>query len=81
MRSVIDLSETELRDLMSKCGTIIHELFDSLNIEKPLFTLILMNDPRTCQYISNCHRPDTIAAIRQVADSLNTMNKEKHKDV
>jgi hypothetical protein len=64
------MTEPELRELMSAMGSGIMEVASSMEVEKPLFALVLFNDPEIAQYVCNCRREDTIEALRETADRL-----------
>jgi hypothetical protein len=71
-----DLDEVELQSLLSKCGDAIMKIFFDDGMEKPLFALLVFNDPRVGQYICNCQRSDVILALREAANRL-----ERKEDV
>jgi hypothetical protein len=76
MRKLKDMDEEELRGLMSLTAKAIETTARELGVEKPLFVLVLFNDPAIGQYISNCDRSTTVAAMRETADRL-----ERREDV
>lgn len=71
-----DMNEAELASLMRSLAGGVEYLCSKLGVEKPLFALILFNDPAIGQYIGNCERSDMIKALRETADRL-----EKREDV
>lgn len=73
-----DMTETEveLRELMIRCAKGIERATHDTVEGKPLFVLVLFNDPKIAQYISNCERPSMIEAMRETADRL-----ERREDV
>ena len=71
-----DMTEKELRELMNALGTQIEAVAAVFKIEKPMFCLLLFNDPKLGQYICNCERADTIKVLRETADRL-----ERREDV
>jgi hypothetical protein len=70
MKRLQDMTEPELRQLMNLTGHAILEAADELGVEKPMFVLVLFNDPAVAQYAANCNRADVIAAMRETADRL-----------
>lgn len=70
MRTLRDMTEPELGELMTALGRQIEAACAVLEVEKPLFALVLFNDPQVAQYICNCERDDAIKAIRETADRL-----------
>ncbi len=76
MTKLENLTEPQLHKLMRLCSTSIEGAFKVSYIEKPLFALIIFNDPAIGQYISNCERADMIKALRETADRL-----EKNQDI
>jgi len=77
MKRLEDMTEPELRDLMNTMGRAIECVaVDEFGVEKPLFALLLFNDPKVAQWMSNCQRGDVIAAMRETADRL-----ERNQDV
>jgi len=72
-----DMTEPELRELMSEMGRAIQMTAALCRLaEPPLFVLLLFNDPKVSQYIANCQRSDCIKALREAADRL-----ERKEDV
>jgi hypothetical protein len=65
-----DMTEPEIRELMTTMGQQITATAAVMGCEKPLFALILFNDPKVGQYIANCQRADVIKALRECADRL-----------
>jgi hypothetical protein len=65
-----DLDEVELGKLMKACALSIEQVFRYVELERPLFTLLIWNDPKIAQYICNCPRTTAIEAIRETADRL-----------
>jgi hypothetical protein len=70
------MTEPEIEKFMSTCCLAITKIADRMNIEKPLFGLLVFNDPKVAQYASNCSRETLIKALREVADRL-----EKREDL
>jgi hypothetical protein len=75
MKKLKDMTEPELAQLMTLCGNMILESADALGVEKPMFVVLLFNDPATAQYVANCQRADVILALREAAERL-----ERHED-
>jgi hypothetical protein len=76
MKQLSEMTEPELRDF---CNLIGHNITRSAEIswvEKPMFVVLLFNDPSVAQYVSNCNREDIIKALRETADRL-----DKREDV
>lgn len=76
MKTLEEMTEPELRKLMNTLGASIEITVKHLDVEKPLFCLILFNDPKVWQYISNCDRSDMIKALKDTATRL-----ERNEDV
>ena len=76
MKRLEDLEEAELAVLMETAARGLELIFSKLGVEKPMFALIVFNDPKIGQYISNCRREEMTAALREVAERI-----EKRKDV
>ena len=70
------MDEEELRDLLNGMGHAITGEAARQNVERPLFVLVLFNDPKVGQYVSNVCREDAIKALRECADRL-----ERREDV
>lgn len=71
-----DMTEPELRGLLDSIGKRIEQVATSRGVERPLFALVLFNDPKLGQYVCNCERVTMIAALRETADRL-----ERNQDV
>jgi hypothetical protein len=76
MRRLEDMTEPELRTLLHTLASQIVATATTLGVEKPLFALVLFNDPKLGQYVSNGTREDVIKGLRECADRL-----EHHEDV
>lgn len=70
MKRLEDLTEPELRDLMNQVGFAVESVCMVRGIGKPLFSVLIFNDPAVAQYVANCRREDIIKAIRETADRL-----------
>jgi hypothetical protein len=65
-----DMTEPELGSLMRQAARQVVRVADELGVEKPLFVLLIFNDPEVAQYIANCDRADVVKALREAADRL-----------
>jgi len=63
------MTEPQLAALMTCCAEAVKAQLAVLD-ETALFVLLVFNDPAATQYISTCHRDDTISAMRKAADRL-----------
>lgn len=71
MRKLIqDMTEVELTELLSACANQLKVVCAVLEVESPLFVLLLFNDPAIGQYVSNCNRSDMVKALREAANRL-----------
>lgn len=70
MKRLEDMTEPELRELMNAAGKAVELTCTSMGVERPLFTLLLFNDPKIAQYVSNCRRSDMVAALRETAGRI-----------
>jgi hypothetical protein len=70
VKTLRDLTEPELAQLCRECARAIERTAREQGVEKPLFVLLLFNDPEIAQYIANCERADVIQALREAADRL-----------
>lgn len=70
MKQLEYMTEPELRTFMNGCATAIVGEALHQDVEKPQFVLLLFNDPKLGQYVSNCNRQDIIKALRETADRL-----------
>jgi hypothetical protein len=71
-----DMTEPELAEFMTALARSIGGTAAHLGVERPLFVLVVFNDPALGQYISNCERADVIKAMRETASRL-----ERKEDV
>jgi hypothetical protein len=76
MKRLEDMNEPELRELMNHICGGIEFMCGEMGVEKPLFCLVLFNDPAIAQYAANCRREDIIKAMRETARRL-----EQRQDV
>ncbi len=70
MKQLDDMTEPELLELMIAMGKQIDAVCAVMEVERPLFALLLFNDPRITQYVTNCRREDIIVAMRETANRL-----------
>jgi hypothetical protein len=70
VKQLKNMTEPELRDLLNAIAKKIEAVASNHGVEKPLFALVLFNDPKVGQYICNCNRSDTIKALRETANRL-----------
>lgn len=70
MKKLEDMAEPELKALCNTLARVIEFTAENMGCEKPLFALVLFNDPKLGQYVSNCRREDVVKALRETADRL-----------
>lgn len=70
MKRLQDMTESELGGLLDAMGVAILGVAAEMGVEKPLFALLLFNDPKLGQYVSNCRREDVILAFEEAAGRL-----------
>lgn len=76
MRTLDNMTEPEITEYTTNCGIAIEYVAEKMDIEQPLFIVVLFNDPRVAAYVSNCDPLTTIEAMREVANRL-----EKREDI
>jgi hypothetical protein len=76
MQRLQDLDERELKHLMTTVCYGIERAAGACGVERPMYVVVLFNDPKVGRYASNCQRSDIITAMRETADRL-----EKGEDV
>jgi hypothetical protein len=76
MKKLEHLTEPELSGLLKSMAKKIEDVAQSRGLERPLFALVLFNDPKVGQYIGNCERADIIKALRETANRL-----ERRQDI
>jgi hypothetical protein len=70
-RNLRDMDEPELQEAMRYLAdAVLFTAAEILDIEKPVFVLVLFNDPEIAQYVANCERSTMITAMRETADRL-----------
>jgi hypothetical protein len=60
-----DMTEPELCRLCNRLGKEIESICLREKVEKPMFALMLFNDPKVGQYVSNCDRESMIETLRE----------------
>lgn len=70
MKKLEYMTEPELKKFMNYLAGGIEFMASEMGIEKPLFALIVFNDPAIGQYVANCNREDIIKALRETANRL-----------
>lgn len=70
MKLLSEMTEPEIRDLMNAVATAVLLVAEAKGVEKPLFALLLFNDPALAQYVANCRREDVILAFEESACRL-----------
>jgi len=64
------MTEPELASLMRAMADGVEQAARDQGVEKPLFALLVFNDPAIAQYIANCQRVDVIKAMEECAARL-----------
>lgn len=70
MKKLEEMTEPELGRLMNGCCLQVQDVFAREGVEKPLFCLLVFNDPKAAQYAGNCQRADVVKAMRECAARL-----------
>jgi hypothetical protein len=67
-----DMTEPELGELLRSCAKAVNTTLSAriVSEHKPMFALLVFNDPEVAQYISSCRRAEMIQALRECADRL-----------
>jgi hypothetical protein len=78
MKRMEDMTEGELGAMLRDCAKAINSRMSNHcdPHPKPMFALLVFNDPAVAQYISSCRREDVIKAMRECADRL-----EQNQDI
>jgi len=63
-------NEVELNHLMNDLARRLEDGCAINGIEKPMFALVLFNDPKMGQYCSNCNREQVIGALQELTERL-----------
>ena len=74
MKNLADMTEPELSCLMKLFAEVIQHTGVSLGVGCPNFVLLVFNNPKIAQYVSNCDRKGIIEAMLECAIRLH--NKE-----
>jgi len=70
LKKMEDMTEPELKELFNALA-LVTEAALRLTVEgMPMFTLLVFNDPKVTQYVSNCKRPEMIEALKEVTARL-----------
>jgi hypothetical protein len=64
------MTEPELRTVMNALAKAVEVTAEYIGVEKPLFALVLFNDPKIAQYVANCRREDIILAMEETVARL-----------
>ena len=78
MKTIEFMTEPEIEEFMSKCGRSVLSSANELKVENPLFVLLVFNDPKLVQYISNCDNEKTIVETLRIIASMIEGNKQNH---
>jgi hypothetical protein len=70
------MTEPEIKEFCAACAVQMRVVASVFEVENPLFVLLLFNDPKIAQYVSNCQRVTIVQALREAADRL-----ERSQDV
>ena len=65
-----DMSEPEIRQMMTAIAQMVETIASVFLIDRPLFALLLFNDPKISQYVGNCQRDQIVTAFREAAARL-----------
>lgn len=65
-----DLTEDLIGSLMTGLARHIDHDLQMLLDGRPQFCLLVFNDPKVAQYISNCERSSMVKALREAADRI-----------
>jgi hypothetical protein len=77
-----DMTEPELGELLRSCAKAVNTALSARiqSQHKPMFALLVFNDPEVAQYISSCERADMIRALRECADRLERRQTVERKE-
>lgn len=76
MKTLENMTEPELRGFCNTLAGGIEFMAGDCGVERPLFVLLLFNDPKIAQYVANTSRDNIVRALRETADRL-----ERKEDV
>lgn len=72
MKSMRDMTEPELADYFNHLAAMVESVLPagSSHSGHALFVLLVFDDPKITQYVSNCDRANIVQALRECADRL-----------
>lgn len=65
-----DMNEPKMKAMLNDVAAGITHKIMANGVDKPLFALLIFDDPKIAQYVSNCERKCMIEALRETADRL-----------
>lgn len=65
-----DMTEPELKILMNSVCKAIEQTASEFLEDRPMFVIVLFNDPKVAQYASNCNRKSIIESMYETAQRL-----------
>ena len=72
-----EMTEPQLTRLMNVCATVVREaIHQETGNSKPMFVILVFDDPKVAQYVSTCNRSTIVEALREAANRL-----EKREDL
>ena len=71
------MNEPQITNLMAKMARAVKETAKGLDVEEPLFGLIVYNDPKLAQYVGNGTRESMVKAIRETADKMEKADSDR----
>jgi hypothetical protein len=77
VKELKNMTEPELRDLFTALARTIEARLPPgpSSKGKALFMLVVFDEPKLCQYVSNANRQDCIKAMRETAERF------EHKEI
>ena len=73
-KALVDMSEPEIGALLKSIGAQIdgtlRATYPTDHQPRPMWTLLVWDDPGLAQYISSCDRSTAVQALRECADRL-----------
>lgn len=66
-KKIADMAEAELKHLMNNAAQSVEYTFAALGAERPLFVLVVLNDRKKPQHVSNCDEESAARAMRGVS--------------
>ena len=72
MKTLRDMTEGELSDVMVRAARVSSRCLPRGRGPggRPMYVLLVFDDPEVAQYISSCQRSDIIKCMRETADRL-----------